>query len=82
MASVLEGVQVKPSVKFFDVSSLSFGIPAALAMALPFGARTTSSGTPLMKSVKVDEKYTCCSEGARKPVEPEPRSEEVVGEIR
>ena len=45
-----------PSVKLFDFSSFSLGMPAALAMALPLGASTTSSGWPLMKSVNVDEK--------------------------
>ena len=38
------------------------------------GASTTSSGTPLMKSVKVDEKCTCCRLGARKPVLAAPRT--------
>jgi len=53
---VCDGVQVAPTVKLFDVSSFSFGMPAAFATAPPFGASTTSSGSPLTKSVKVDEK--------------------------
>ena len=57
-----------------DFSSFSGGMPAALAMAPPLGAITTSTGTPLMKSVMVEEKYFCCSEGARKPLLSEPRS--------
>ena len=49
-------------------------MPAALATRPPFGASTTSVGTPATKSVNVDEKYTCCSDGARKPVLADARS--------
>ena len=68
------GDQVAPKVKLFDFSSFSLGMPAALVTAPPFGANTTSLATPPTKSVNVEEKYTCCSDGARKPVLAEPRS--------
>ena len=68
------GVQVVPSVKLVDFSSFNFGMPAALATTPPLGASTTSFGTPPMKSVKVVDKWLCCSDGARKPVLAEPRS--------
>ena len=42
-------------------------MPAALATAPPLGASTTSMGTPLMKSVNVDEIHLL-QDGARKPV--------------
>ena len=75
------GVQVVPKVKLVDFSSFSFGMPAALATTPPFGASTTSFGTPPMKSVKVVDRWLCCSDGARKPVLAEPRSR-VLGATR
>jgi hypothetical protein len=55
-ATAALGVQVKPPVRLLGLLLLSFGIPAAFAMRCRWVPAPRRAGTPLMKSVTVDEK--------------------------
>jgi hypothetical protein len=47
-------------------------LPRALAASVSTGNVPTSSGTPSIKLVAIDEKYASCNAGALKPVLKEP----------
>ncbi len=71
---------MKPALTLSDVSSFSCGMPNASVTSLRLGVTWISDGSSmpvtgsLTKLVAIVLYQICCSAGARKPVDAEPRS--------
>jgi hypothetical protein len=63
---------VKPTPPFSGASSVRSGARGTRDLAA-VRCSNTSTGSPLIKSVNVEEKKRCCKDGARKPLDTEPR---------
>ena len=64
---------VAPTLMLTDFSGFSCSAPSDCAIALPTATVLMSTGTPEMKLVDVVVKNCWCSDGARKPLEIDPR---------
>jgi hypothetical protein len=67
------GSAARPKPTLRDFSAFSGLAPRAPASGVFAGNVLMSNGTPPTKFVAVEEKYSCMSEGARKPVLTAPR---------